>query len=131
MMKPYDKNIEAEIAKTMKLLDEMEPLKVHHLFRVKVMQRVEAAFGQKSGEIAGACGHTADFRFAFMALLIIVNVGSALLSLQNSQSPFKTEISELSDSTGDDYSVQEFAYYDQTMSDPAASGGNGSLTPGK
>ncbi len=130
-MKPYDNNIEAEVAKTMQLLDELKPLEVHHLFRVRVMQRVEAAFSQKSGKGASARGHTADFSFAFMALLIIVNVGSALLSLQNSERPVTTESSELSDISGDDYSVQEFAYYDQTVSDPAASGGNGSLTPGK
>jgi len=130
-MKPYDKNIEAEITKTMKLLDEMKPLEVHHLFRVRVMQRVDVEFSQKSGKSAGARGRTADFRFAFMALLIIVNVGSALLSLQNGQSPLTTEISELSDATGDDYSTQEFAYYDQTGSDPAAASKNGSLTPRK
>ncbi len=121
-MKPYDNNIEAEVAKTMQLLDEMQPIGVHHLFRVRVMQRVEVALGQKSGRMA-------DFRFAFIALLFIVNVSSALLSLQNSTTVPKTEFSELSDASGNDYSAQEFAYYDQTMNDPAATSENGSLTP--
>lgn len=131
MMKPYNEKIEAEIAKTMKLLDELEPLKVHHLFRVRVMESVEKTFSRTSGRVAKAHDRMADLRFAFMALLFIVNVGSALLSIQNGQRPLTTQISEFSDATGDDYSAQEFAYYDQTLSDPAATGGNGSLAPGK
>ncbi len=128
MMKPFNENIEAEITKTMKLLDEVKPLEVHHLFRVRVMQKVNATFYQKSGGRAKSHGRMADFRFAFMALLFIVNISSALLSLQNSQRPLTTEISEISDTSGDDYSAQEFAYYEQTGSDPAATGENGGGT---
>ena len=129
MMKQYEKNIEAEVAKTMKLLDELEPLEVHHLFRVKVMQRVERTCSQKSRRIKNLSGRMADFRFAFMALLVIVNVGSTMLSLKNSKTLSKNEISELYDASGDDYSTQEFAYYDQTGADAAATSNNESLTP--
>ena len=123
MMKAYNKkNIEAEIAKTMQLLDEAPPLEVHHLFRVRVMERVESSLGQKSGRMA-------DFRFAFMALLVMVNVGSAVLSFENSKTLSKTEVGELSESSGDDYSAQEFAYYDQTGVSPAATSEKGSLIP--
>ena len=123
MMKAYNKkNIEAEIAKTMQLLDEAPPLEVHHLFRVRVMERVESSLGQKSGRMA-------DFRFAFMALLVIVNVGSTVLSLQNNKTLSKNETSESYDASGDDYSTQEFAYYDQTGTESAATIDNGRLTP--
>lgn len=128
-MKQYEKNIEAEVVKTMKLLDELEPLEVHHMFRVRVMQRVERTFSQKSKRMTNLSGRMADFRFAFMALLVIVNVGSTMLSLQNSKTMSKTEISALYDASGDDYSTQEFAYYDQTGADAAATSDNGSLTP--
>jgi len=128
-MKPYDKNIEAEITKTMKLLDEMKPLEVHHLFRVRVMQRVEVMSSQKSGRMTGAGGGVADFRFAFIALLLVVNIGSALLLLQNGQIPVHADISALSDTSGEDYSSQEFAYYEQTGNDLAATGGNEKTAP--
>ncbi len=131
MMKAYDTKIETEVTKTMKLLEQMPQLEAHHLFRVRVMQRVEAESSRKSGKIANARGQKADVRFAFMALLFIVNVGSAVLSLQNSKAPSKTEVSELSDASGEDYSAQEFAYYDQTGSEPAVSGITENLTPGR
>ena len=127
-MKQYEKNIEAEIAKTMKLLDDLEPLEVHHMFRVRVMQRVESA-SQKSRPMTNLHGRMADFRFAFMALLVLINVGSTVLSLQNSKTLSKTEIRSLYDASSDDYSTQEFAYYDQTGADAAATSDNGSLMP--
>ena len=127
-MRLYDKNIEAEIAKTMQLLDEVQPLEVHHLFRVRVMERVERTFGRRAGRMANL-GNMADFRLAFMALLVMVNVGSTVLSFQSSRTLSTTEISELPESSGYDYSAQEFAYYDQTGVDSAATSENGSMTP--
>ena len=119
-MKPYEKDIEAEIARTMQLLDEVQPLEVHHLFRVRVMERVERTFGHKSGRMANLPGRVFDFRIAFMALLVMVNIGSTVLSFQNSKTNAKTGIIEFSESSGDDYSAQEFAYYDQSAVDTAA-----------
>lgn len=128
-MKPYEKKIEAEIAKTMQLLDEVQPLEVHHLFRVRVMERVERTFGHTSGQMANIPGRMAGLRFACMTLLVVVNIGSTVLSFQNSKTLSKTGVSEFSESSGDDYSAQEFAYYDQTGVDTAATGDNGSMTP--
>ncbi len=129
MMKPNKINIEAEIANTVKLLDELEPLEVHHLFRVRVMQRVESVCSQKSGRVINLPGSVTDFRFAFMALLVIVNVGSTVLSLQNSKTLSKNETSESYEASGDDYSTQEFAYYDQTGTESAATIDKGRLMP--
>lgn len=111
-MKKYDENIEARVVETMALLDEMPPLEVHHLFRVRLMERVEEEFGE--GARARGGNHL-DFRLAFMALLLVVNLGSALVSVfDGNRQVTGGAVSELLDSQNDDYSSQEFAYYEQT-----------------
>jgi hypothetical protein len=64
-----------------------------------------------------------------MVLLVIINLGSALLSLQNSETQLSAGISEVIDSMSDDYTTQEFAYYDQTAATAADSGVNDNRTP--
>ena len=112
-MKQSNEKIEREISDTMKLLDEMKPLEVHHLFRVRLMQRVEREFGESSKQASGF-GRRIDLKFAFMVVLVIINLGSGVVSVLNNEKPSITGISELIDNLGDDYTSQEFAYYDQT-----------------
>ncbi|WP_040433770.1 hypothetical protein, partial [Chlorobium ferrooxidans] len=113
-MKQQSENIEREVGKTLRLLDELKPLEVHHLFRVRLMQRVEAEFGEGAKKESSGFSRYFDVRLALMALLLVINLSTALLSLKSNTTQFSAGISELLDNMGDDYSTQEFAYYDQS-----------------
>ncbi|MFZ4525815.1 MAG: hypothetical protein ACOYOE_09765 [Chlorobium sp.] len=113
MMKQHDENIEAEVSKTMHLLDEFVPLELHHQFRVRLMRRVESEIGL--GEGIQYSGFRFDYRLAFMVLVFVINLGSTMFSVQQGDNSITT-ISEVSINQSDDYSNQEFAYYDQTAS---------------
>ncbi len=125
-MKIHDENIEREVSKTMMLLDEISPLEIHHQFRVRLMQRVEQEFTaeRKSGLVGRV-----DFRLAFMVLLVMVNVGSAFLSITSGGGQTTATISELIDNQSYDYTSQDFAYYDQTATAPALTGTETKQTP--
>ncbi len=113
-MKKRDENIEARVIETMDLLDKVQPLEVHHLFRVRLMQRVEREFGE---EARSARGIRLDFRLAFMALLLVVNLGSALVSVfDGNRNITGGAVSELLESQNDEYNSQDFAYYEQSAS---------------
>ncbi len=129
MMKQRNNNIEAQVAETMKLIDEIKPLKVNHLFRVRLMQRVEREFEQKSEHARPMFGNRIDLRLAFMVLLIIVNLGGTLLTVQQNSHIATSGISEMLDKLSDDYTSQEFAYYDQTSPAQTETVTNDSQTP--
>jgi hypothetical protein len=129
MMKKHNEEIEREIGKTIKLLDEMGPLEVHHLFRVRLMQRVEREFGEGSRPARGRMGSRLDFRLAFMLVLLVVNIGSACISVLDGDRQIASTVSELLEVQDDDYSSQEFAYYDQTSSLPSNTGTEGTQIP--
>jgi len=112
-MKQHNENIEAEVSKTMNLLDEFVPLELHHQFRVRLMRRVESEIGQEKNRQYS--GFRFNYRLAFIALIFVINLGSTLLSVKQSDESITT-ISEVSSNQSDDYSNQEFAYYDQTAS---------------
>jgi hypothetical protein len=115
-MKKHDENIEREIAKTMMLLDEMPPLELHHQFRVRLMQRVEREFGEGKKSHFGS---RVDLRLAFMGLLLVVNLGSTVLTIFDGGRQATTTISELLDNQSFDYTSQDLAYYDQAATIPA------------
>jgi hypothetical protein len=125
MMKKHNEIIESEIGETMKLLDEMRPLEVHHLFRVRLMERVEREFGEGAGLAGDRMGNRLDFRLAFMVLLLVVNLGSAIVSLVDGNQQIASTVSELLDGQDDEYNSQEFAYYDQN----SLTGAEGTQTP--
>lgn len=116
MMKQPNNNIEERVNRTMKLLDEMKPLEVNHFFRARLMQRVEREFGPASKHSNAHSDNRFAFRLAFFALLIIVNLGAAVLSVQqnNPGTTAGSGISEMLDKLSDDYTSHEFAYYDQS-----------------
>lgn len=128
-MKKCNEQIEAEVTRSMKLLDEMETVKVSNLFRVRLMQRIEREYKERAGGERRHFGNRLDFRLAVMATLLIVNLGSALLSLSGGGQKATTTISELLDNQSDDYSSQDFAYYDQTTLSSAETTGIDNRTP--
>jgi hypothetical protein len=131
MMKQPNNNIEEQVAKTMKLLDEMKPLEVNHFFRVRLMQRIELEFGPGMKHSNAVTGNRFVFRLAFFALLIIINLGSAVLSVQqnNRGTTSGSGLSEMLDKLNDDYASHEFAYYDQSGTYTADTGTNENQIP--
>ncbi len=113
-MKLCDKDIEAKVEKTMKLLDEMKPLEVNHFFRSRLMQRIELECGEKSRVGGRGLAKKLDLRLSFLTLLLIVNLSSAVVSLLNDEQQATTGVSEVTATLNSDYSNEEFAYYDQT-----------------
>jgi len=113
MMKQYHENIEAEVRQTMQLLDEVKPLEVHHLFREQLMRRIEEELEQ--GEMSKR-SNGLDYRLAFVALLFVINLASTLLAITPDENQPVATVGQLADNQSDDYSGQEFAYYDQTTS---------------
>ncbi len=113
-MKQRDREIEAKVEKTMKLLDEVKPLEVNHFFRARLMQRVEEECADTSRVAGRGLAKKLDLRLAFMALLLIVNLSSAVVSLVNDEQQSTTGVSEVAANLSSDYSSEEFAYYDQT-----------------
>jgi hypothetical protein len=105
-MKYNHVNRASEVEKTMRVADEMEPLEVNPLFRVRLMQRIE--------QEAGGRAHSLDFRLALIALLVLINLGSTVLSLQTKKQQVTAIRSEVPENQSYDYTNQEFAYYDQT-----------------
>ena len=115
-MKARNEDIENKVHKTMKLLDEMPPLEVHHHFRVRLMQRVEREKSERSQKSFLGTSRHLDARLAFMALLIALNIGSAMSALLRQESPVATTISERVESFNDDDTSPALAYYDQADS---------------
>ena len=112
-MRQHNENIETEVSKTLKLLDEVASIQLTHKFRTSLMSRLEREIVQ---EKAGRhFGFRVDYRLAFMMLLFVINLGSTMLSVQQGDGSMAT-ISAVPYNQTDDYSNQEFAYYDQTAS---------------
>lgn len=122
MMKQRNNNIEAQVTRTMKQLDEMKPLEVNHFFRARLMQRVEREFGPGSKHSNSAAENRFALRLAFFTLLIIVNFGAAVVSIQQNNPKPTSGISEMLDKLSDEYSSHEFAYYDQASANAAETG---------
>ena len=118
MMKQRNNTIEAQVDKTMKLLDEMKPLEVNHFFRARLMQRIERECTAESADAATGFRIRFDFRLAFMVFLILVNLGAAALFIPLNNRPATSGISEMLDKLSDDYTSHEFAYYDQSATYP-------------
>jgi hypothetical protein len=113
MMNKRNEKVESEVNKTMQLLDAMVPLEVGHQFRVRLMQRIDEEFGQTSNVRNFSIRF--DFRVALMALLLMLNVASTLFIKPDEE--LKVNVAaQVAESQGDEYSTQEFAYYDQTAS---------------
>jgi hypothetical protein len=128
MEKRYD-NIEAEVAKTLRILDEMKPVEINHFFRVRLMQRIEQESAQGLRKFNNGGYRRLDLRLAFMALLIIINIASALIAVTHNNTQIKSGISEVMDNQGYDYARSTFAYYDQTGTFPSDNESNGSQNP--
>jgi len=95
---------EEEVRKIMQLLDEMQPLKVSPLFRV------EAVSNNRRSETF----HSFNPRLAFAALLVVINISSAMLFFSSTEQQAKETASNATETVNDDYTSPALAYYTET-----------------
>ncbi|ABL64466.1 hypothetical protein [Chlorobium phaeobacteroides] len=101
---------EEEVRKIMQLLDEMQPLKVSPLFRVHLMEKVEAVSNNRRSETF----HSFNPRLAFAALLVVINISSAMLFFSSTEQQAKETASNATETVNDDYTSPALAYYTET-----------------
>lgn len=102
-------HIETEVRKTIEVLDNLPSLETHYLFRTRVMERLSNETPIRPGE-AGA-SLIPNLKFAFMAALLIVNVGSAffLMLPNNDQQVFSRQ--DTYENLIKEYSSPALSYY--------------------
>jgi len=76
------------------------------------MERIERE-NSASGWLNAGSSAGMTYRFAFIVLLIIVNVGSALVVFFNTTEQRAPLFSDMRTTISDDYSSPTFAYYEQ------------------
>ncbi len=109
---------DAEVVKTLKILDDMPRLEVHHLFRAHLLQRIDSMESRNSFASSLAGGFNP--RLAFFGLLLILNIGSGMLLFVHG-TPQSTINSSggLAEAFNEDYGGPALSYYDQTSADRA------------
>lgn len=114
-MKKSKEHIEAEIIRTLKILDDMQGIKAHHLFRAHLMQRVDETTHHKS-VISGSIAHSFNIRLAFIAALLLINIASAVLFvLSDNRQPMAAITNNLLESFSEDYTSPALSYYAQPV----------------
>lgn len=99
---------EAEALKTMNILDEMPVIEAHHLFRARLLQRIESE-GQSRSVPAGF-----NPRLAFFSLLLAVNVAMGMIMfLHNEPQSALNRSGAVAEAYSEDYGGPALSYYDQ------------------
>jgi len=103
----------AEVIKTLEMLDRMPEVKVNHLFRARLMQRIESMEVSRNSRLASS-GGAFNPRVAFLALLLILNVASAgFLFLHESPRQNSALSGGISETFSEDYGGPALSYYDE------------------
>jgi len=99
---------DAEVMKTLKILDDMPRIEVHHLFRARLLQRIET--GESRRAIAGGFNP----RLAFFSLLLAINIGMGMLMITHRDPQSVTAHGgATAESYSDDYGGPALSYYEQ------------------
>ncbi|MBN1929598.1 MAG: hypothetical protein JW764_08670 [Chlorobiaceae bacterium] len=111
-MNRNSEHLEAEVSKTLELLDQMPKVQVSGRFRTQLLHRIDSM--EHAG---GAVGTTvlAVFspKLAFLTLLLMLNIASAMLLFMNGGPQSATGISgTLAETFSDDYGGPALSYYD-------------------
>ncbi|NTW51471.1 MAG: hypothetical protein HGB22_02605 [Chlorobiaceae bacterium] len=107
---------DAEVVKTLKILDDMPRLEVHHLFRAHLLQRIDAIEAKSSFAVSLSGGFNP--RFAFFGLLLVFNIASGMLFFMHGTPQSTTSNSGvLAEAFNEDYGGPALSYYDQTGAD--------------
>ena len=107
MMNKKD-HIDTEIRKTMEVLENLPDLKTSYLLRARLMERISHETSQSFHEVNSAAR---GLKLALMALLLIINIGSALvLMLSNGNEQMLTK-NDILESLTNEYSNPALSYY--------------------
>ncbi len=100
--------IEKEVEKTLQQLDRFEKLESDPFFYTRLQARIKSTQDQPlSSGLSSFIGRY--FRLAFLVLLLVLNLISALLVFQNRNSSSDTQTSNIS-SFADEYSINDKSY---------------------
>lgn len=100
---------DAEVKKTLNILDEMPRIETHHLFRAHLLQRIEAE--SRNRHVAGAFNP----RLAFFSLLLAINIAMGMLMFMHHEpQTAMNRNGAFAESYTEDYGSPALSYYDQT-----------------
>ncbi len=106
---------DAEVMKTMGILDNIPSIKVNHLFRAHLLQRIDAAGESRS--FAGGFNP----RLAFFGLLLGINIAMGTLLFLHQEPQTTARPVATAESFSDDYGSPALSYYDQQTPDSQGS----------
>lgn len=100
-----------EVTKTLGMLDQMPRVEVNHLFRVRLMQRIDTMEIAKSSG-AAVFGGAFNPRLAFMALLLVLNIASAFMLYLHETPQGAASAGAIAESFSEAYGGPALSYYD-------------------
>jgi hypothetical protein len=99
---------DAEVLKTMGILDNMPKVEPNHLFRARLLERIDATERSR----ATAVGFNP--RLAFFGLLLTVNVGMGLLMFTHQETSTMTARNgDTAEAVSEEYGSPALSYYEQ------------------
>ena len=101
----------AEVEKTLGMLDEMPRIEVNHRFRAKLFLRIETMEIGKSSR-AAVFGGAFNPRLAFMALLLVLNIASAFMLYLHETPQGSNSAGTIAESFSEEYGGPALSYYD-------------------
>lgn len=113
-MKRPDERIENEIRKTLSVLDDLPKLQPSPLFRIHLMQRIEASGNRPFWSLGIGQPEGVKVKFAFATILLAINITSAALFFTAGDTLSLADTGETLEQLSEDYSGEELAYYVDT-----------------
>ena len=106
---------DAEVVKTLGILDDMPRVEPHHLFRARLLERIDAE--ERRPAVAGGFNP----RVAFFGLLLAVNIGmGALMFTHQEPQTSMSRPGDTAESVNEEYGSPALSYYEQApATDPS------------
>lgn len=110
-MNRHAEHCNAEIARTLEVLDALPNIDAGPRFRTRLMQRIESAETHTQGN--GTVTVAFNPRIAIFALLLLLNLASAMLLFMHTGTATRSGASNsMAESFGEDYGGAALSYYD-------------------
>ncbi|NTV02494.1 MAG: hypothetical protein HGB04_06870 [Chlorobiaceae bacterium] len=107
-MKISKEQLDTEVMKTLGILDNMPKVQPHHLFRARLLERIDAAAGSRPAAVGF------NPRLAFFGLLLSVNIGMGVLMFTRQDSATTAARSgDTAEAVGEEYGSPALSYYEQ------------------
>ncbi|WP_237073401.1 hypothetical protein [Prosthecochloris sp. GSB1] len=117
-MNKKNDRITEEIRKTMEVLNNLPELEAHYLFRARLMETVSRSGPISSVKLSNAAY---GFKLALVALLLAVNIGTAMLFMGPAANDSEPAFSrnDMLESLKNDYGSPALSYYTENDSGTA------------